>query len=304
VRDLIALRLMRTILWHIQSEQSPIYRAAWRPSRFQLPISWIYLLLLLSIPLLRLFEIGSGVPFFVYRDQALVVVALFGIALISFAPYGMLAALTAAGIARQRLAQTWDMFLLTPAEPYEVITATAAAALRPQWRAVLGGLLLGALFGVGAAAAGALGLAAGGAWLWAISLLGASALVPYIRLQEAALSVLLGVRLSAMAPRSAFVLGMMLGMALRLVTPVLAILLSGQAEGLAALSTELVRLSDVLPSNAPLIAAALVIGMALLSGELALIAFAPSPFSVLLALLLIGARAWLVRQLALREEAR
>jgi len=304
VRDSIALRLMRTILWHIQSERSPIYRAAWRPSRFQLPISWIYLLLLLSVPLLRLFEVSSGVPFFIYRDQALVAAALFGVALVSFVPYGMLAALTAEGIAQQRLAQTWDMFLLTPAEPYEVITATAAAALRPRWRAVLSGLLLGALFGAGAAAAGALGLAASGAWLWAILLLGGSALVPYIRLQEAALSVLLGVRLSAMAPRSAFVLGMMLGMALRLVAPVLAILLSGQAEGLAALSAELARLSGALPSNAPLIAAALVASMALLSGELALIAFAPSPFSVLFALLLTGARTWLVRQLALREQAR
>lgn len=301
MRDLIALRLLRAILQHIQSEQSPIYRAAWRPSRFRLPLSWLYLMLLLSIPLLRLLEIGSGVPFFVYRDQALITVALFGAALISLMPYGMLAALTASGIARQRLAQTWDMFLLTPAEPYEVITATAAAALRPQWRIVLGSLLLGALFGVGTALVGALGLAASGTWLWAIALLGIGALLPYIRLQEAALSVLLGVRLSAVAPRSAFVLGVLLGMALRLATPVLAILLSGQAEGLAALSTTLVRLTDVLPSNAPLLASALVVGMALLAGELALIAFAPSPLSAMLALLAIGARTWLVCRLALRD---
>ncbi|PJF34116.1 MAG: hypothetical protein CUN49_16910, partial [Candidatus Thermofonsia Clade 1 bacterium] len=120
MREPMAWRLLRTILWHIQSERSPIYRAAWRPSRFQLPISWLYLLLLLSIPLLRLVELSSGVPLFIYRDQALVAISVLGAAAVSLAPYGLLAALSALGIARLRSAQAWDMFLLTPSEPYEV----------------------------------------------------------------------------------------------------------------------------------------------------------------------------------------
>lgn len=301
--DLIAFRLLRAVLWHIQSEQSPIYRAAWRPSRFQLPVGLIYLLLLLSIPLLRLLEIGSGVPFFIFRDQALVVVSVFAAALISLAPYGLLSALTAAGIARLRLTQTWDMFLLTPAEAHEVITAVTAASIRPQWRAILGGLLLGALLGAGAALLAALGLALRNDWLWAALLIGLGALAVYARVQEAALSLLIGERLSYVALRGTFVLGMLVGIGLRLALPVMALLLGGNAEGLGALSAEIVRLADVLPSNAALISAALAVIMALLLGEFALVAFVPSPLSAFAAIAIFMARGCLVRHLARREES-
>ncbi|MFQ3536049.1 MAG: hypothetical protein SNJ58_09230 [Aggregatilineales bacterium] len=302
MKDLIALRLLRAVLWHIQSERSPVYRAVWRPSRFQMPIGWIYLLLLLSIPLLRLLEIGSGVPFFVYRDQALVVVGVFGAALISLMPYGLLSALTAAGIARLRLTQTWDMFLLAPAETYEVITAVTAAAARPQWRAILGSLLLNGLFSFGAAMIGVLGLVLRSEWLWAALLLVLCALPIYARLQEAALSLLIGRRLSYIAPRGAFVLGMMVGLTLRLALPVAALFLGGEAAGLGALSAAIVRLADVLPSNAALVGAALTIVMALLLGEFALIIFVPGPLSPFVALAVFMARSQLVRHLAAREE--
>ncbi len=303
MKDWLALRLLRAVLWHIQSEQSPIYRAAWRPSRFQLPVGWIYLLLLLSIPLLRLLELGSGVPFFIYRDQALAVVGVGGVALISLLPYALLTAPTAAGIARLRLTQTWDMFLLTPSESHEVITAVTAASIRPQWRAILGGLLLNALLSAGAALAAALGLALRGDWLWAALLVGLSALVVYARLQEAALSLLSGAPLGYLAPRAAFVLGMLFGIGLRLASPLVALLLGGNAEGLGALSAEIVRLADVLPGNAALIGAALVVVMALLLGEFALIAFVPSPLSAAAALAVFVARGYLVRRWAARAES-
>jgi hypothetical protein len=303
MREPMAWRLLYAVLRHIQSERSPIYRAAWRPSRFQLPISWLYLLLLLSIPLLRLIEVSSGVPLFIYRDQALVAISVLGAAAVSLAPYGLLAALSALGIARLRSAQAWDMFLLTPSEPYEVITATAAASVRPQWRAILGSGLLGILLGLMAAVAAALGLMAREAWLWAIVLLGCGALLPYMRLQEAALSLLIGVQLSHGAPRSAFILGMMSGIALRLAMSALALLLGGEAHGLAVLSAEIVRLADILPSNAALIGSGLAVVMALLLGEIALIVFAPNALSALTVLLIFFVRSVLVRQLALRQES-
>ncbi|MCS6871220.1 MAG: hypothetical protein RML95_00920 [Anaerolineae bacterium] len=303
MKDLVALRLLRAVIWHIQSERSPIYRAAWRPSRLRIPFGLIYLLLLLSFPLLRLLEMSSGVPFFIYRDQALISVGLVSAALISLLPYGTLTALTASGLSRLRLAQTWDMFLLTPAESHEVLTAVTAASIRPQWRAILGGLLLSALSSIGTAVVAALSLAANGAWLWATLLIVLCMPLMYARIQEVALSLLVGRRLSYVAPRSAFVLGMMSGIAVRLAVAVLALLLSGAAEGMAALSAEIVRLADILPSNAMLVGSALAISMALLMGEFALIALAPNLLSLLVALTIFGIRSALVRQLAQRTES-
>ncbi len=304
LHDLPAVRTMRAVLWHIQSEQSPIYRAAWRPSRVWFSPSWLMLLLLLSIPLLRLFEVQSGVPFFIYRDQALIGFSLFGAALISLTPYSLMAALSAAGIARLRVAQTWEMFLLTPSAPNEVVTACAAAALRPQWRLILGMCLLGAVFGALAALAAALGLAVKGEWIWmgVLALLGVLC-VPYGRLQESALCLLLGVQLSDSAPRIAFTLGTLSGMAVRLALPIATLALSGQAEGLSALIAEGARLTDVLPTNVTLLATVTLIIMALLLGEFALIAFLPSLPTAFAALLIFTLRGRLVRWLVRRAEA-
>ncbi len=178
MREPMAWRLLYAVLRHIQSERSPIYRAAWRPSRFQLPISWLYLLLLLSIPLLRLIEVSSGVPLFIYRDQALVAISVLGAAAVSPSAVWPASGAERLGHCAAALGQAWDMFLLTPSEPYEVITATAAASVRPQWRAILGSGLLGILLGLMAAVAAALGLMAREAWLWAIVLLGCGAPCP------------------------------------------------------------------------------------------------------------------------------
>lgn len=295
---------MRAVLWHIQSEQSPIYRAAWRPSRVWLSPSWLMLLLLLSIPLVRLFEVQSGVPFFIYRDQALIGFGLLGTALISLLPYSLLAALPAAGIARLRLVQTWEMFLLTPSAPNEVVTACAAAALRPQWRLILGLGLLGAVFGVLAAVAAAFGLAAKGEVIWAgvLALLGVLCM-PYARLQESAICLLIGVQVSDNAPRLAFILGTLSGMAARLALPILALGLSGQAEGLSALIAEGIRLTDLLPTNVTLLATVTVICMALLLGEFALIAFLPSLPTAVAALLIFTLRGRLSRWLVQRAES-
>lgn len=303
LHDLPALRTLRAVLWHIQSEQSPIYRAAWRPSRVWVSPSWL-LLLLLSIPLLRLLEVQSGVPFFIYRDQALIGFALLGTALISLMPYSLLAALPAAGIARLRLVQTWDMFLLTPSAPNEVVTACAAAALRPQWRLILGLGLLGAVFGALAAVAAAFGLAAKGEVIWAgvLVLLGVLC-VPYARLQESAICLLIGVQVSDNTPRVAFMLGALSGMAARLALPIIALALSGQAEGLSALIAEGARLTDVLPTNVMLLATVTVITMALLLGEFALIAFLPSLPTALAALLVFTLRGRLVHWLVQRAES-
>lgn len=304
LRDLPALRTMRAVLWHIQSEQSPIYRAAWRSRRVWLSPSWLMLLLLLSIPLVRLFEVQSGVPFFIYRDQALIGFGLLGTALISLLPYSLLAALPAAGIARLRLVQTWEMFLLTPSAPNEVVTACAAAALRPQWRLILGLGLLGAVFGVLAAVAAAFGLAAKGEVIWAgvLALLGVLCM-PYARLQESAICLLIGVQVSDNAPRLAFILGTLSGMAARLALPILALGLSGQAEGLSALIAEGIRLTDLLPTNVTLLATVTVICMALLLGEFALIAFLPSLPTAVAALLIFTLRGRLSRWLVQRAES-
>ncbi|PJF35759.1 MAG: hypothetical protein CUN49_08875, partial [Candidatus Thermofonsia Clade 1 bacterium] len=65
----------------------------------------------------------------------------------------------------------------------------------------------------------------------------------------------------------------------------------------------IVRLADILPSNAALIGSGLAVVMALLLGEIALIVFAPNALSALSVLFIFFVRSVLVRQLALRQES-
>src|SRR5262245_8895840 len=137
------LDIIRSLLVYIQGESNPIYRAEKHEStslpRFNLERlrSWVFLPLLLVVPLLMLVEQLSGVRLSAYRDGLLLVgLALVG-GLLSVGWTAPLARLAGQGISRERTAQTWNTLLVTPYPTEEILLAKAAADVGPVWKLVV-----------------------------------------------------------------------------------------------------------------------------------------------------------------------
>jgi hypothetical protein len=281
------LDIIRSLLVYIQGESHPIYLAEKHEGaslpRFDLERlrSWVFLLLLLAIPLLMLVEQLSGVRLSAYRDVLLLVgLALVG-GLLSVGWTAPLAMLAGQGISRECTARTWNTLLVTPYPTEEILLAKAAADVSPVWKLVVSLTFIASLPGLFIAAVFILLLTTrtGQSALLGVVYMGLGMVAIIVeREQEIALSVVLGI-MTAFASdsrRVALLLGLIGGLLIRLVQALITILLA------------LTR-TPLDPPNFVL--------LNVTAGSATLVAVAPEFFSVLVIVGLIVIREMLIRAL-------
>ncbi|MCC7207761.1 MAG: hypothetical protein IT323_10665 [Anaerolineae bacterium] len=290
-----SLSLVRALARHILSEAHPVYRAARRApeaSPLRLP-GWAYnallATLLLTGAILVYIERTSGAPLSDYRAEGLALALIVGSVLLSLAWVAPLAALAGQGLARELRLQTWDLLLVTPQPPGDVLLARAAGSARGVWSLAVGSAVLAALI-VPAIALPAVLLTAAGLTPWTVALAGLGAfLFVAERVQEIALAVLIGVHsgLQGKRPRVAFWLGLAGGVSVRLASMALTLFVASLAafEGTALYG---------LP---PALAVSLWAGLAALGGPLVLLAALPGLPTLALVVGVLIAREALVRAL-------
>ena len=157
-------------------------------------------------------------------------------ALFSFLPCSVwpwvvpLTTLAGQGISRELRNQTWDLLLLTPSTPDDVLLARAAGSVRTVWSLAAGSAVLAALLIAGIAIP-AIALTSSGLTPWTFLLVALAALVFVAeRVQEFALALLIGIHSGRAAGRArlTFWLGLAGGLLMRLVPAVLTLLLASE----------------------------------------------------------------------------
>jgi hypothetical protein len=290
--------IIRSLMFHIQSESNPIYRME-RRAPFRSPVKFNvrfklwrevgFVLLIISLFALaildRLFFFGYGQA----REGVLMTLMVATASVVSVSWTVPPAMLAGRSIIREKVMQTWDVLLTTPYSSEAILMAKAAAGVRPMW----------ALFTVIASMARLVGVCILGLILLAssidgdphpvyaimISLIAIGALIIEHR-QEVALSVMLSVWicLRTNSQRNALIVGFTAGLLVRLVQVLLTIVL--------------IRLMG---ASTPLGFSFLGLTMTnVAAGTMTLVAAFPTPLSLLLVAAIIVGREWVIRDIFVR----
>jgi hypothetical protein len=281
-----SLAIFRALLYHIQSERSPVFRAEMRAVQTRGGAALFTLLVNLSIFGLLiggvLVSALDAVLGYDLRDNlfsAGLIIIGFGISMVWVLPQTLLA-----GGRVTRVTEAYDVLRVTPLSAGEIALARAAAGVRRAWVFVVGaavfGLVLILLLG-----GVALSLRAGA--LMPLLLLLCVGLTAFERVQEISLATLVGLAVPMVSPSLTFLLGTAGGVLLRVVP--------------------LVVMYVVLPSAAyadPILAelpeAALVgfwFALASVGGPAVLLALVPGLPALAIIIVLIGVRELLTRAL-------
>jgi hypothetical protein len=264
------LAIVRELLVYIQGESNPIYLAEQR-ERVPLPRldldrwrGWLFVSLLLLVPILSFVEQQFGIRFSAYRDLFVLTVLIVVGGLVSMGWTVPLAMLAGQGISRERTAQTLPVLMVTPYPTEAILLAKAAASIHRVWKLVISLTFIATLPGLFIAGLIVIStLYTGQNLLLGVLYMGAG-MVAIIaeREQEIALSVVVGVAtaFASDSRRMAMLLGLTGGVLIRLVQALVTLLLAyrlaplaspnfallNAAEGSATLLTVAPRLDSVI----------------------------------------------------------
>jgi hypothetical protein len=286
--------LVRALMFYIQSESSPVYRAARAPSfpRLFSPVVWfrpVLFILLISSAVLFVVDRYGIIPLATYRAEALAVLTIAACALLSLAWTVPLAALAGQGLAREQMLRTWDVLLTTPQPRDRLLIIEAAAAIRQVWLLVIGALVLATVIGAGIG--GALIVVRGGdlgVLVIPLAVAGIGLMVAE-RVQEVALAVMLGILAGLQRGTRWGVLlyGAAAGLIVRLALVIMVL----------ALTPGPALAEPVLAGTPQAFTVALWIGLAAVGGSVMLLAAVPGLPALLIVIALVILRETLVRLL-------
>lgn len=281
-----SLAIVRALMYHIQSERNPVFRAEGR----QRPRRAAYLGLFVNLGVFALL-IGSAV--IAYLDQGGGFGArenIFGLLLVGggFA-LSVMWTVPIAALAGGRVVQTtevYDVLRVTPLSTHEILLARAAAAVRSIWAVAVGmaifSLFVAAILGVPAAA-----IRAHDPVLSAIVLVAGAAATLIERVQEIALAATIGLAAPLVSRSLSLMIGVLGGLLIR-VLPLLVIL---------AILPSIAFAEPILAELPEPALVGLWFALSSVAGSIVLLAALPGVQTLAIVGLLIGAREGITRAL-------
>jgi hypothetical protein len=231
------LAIVRALLFHIQSESDPIYRGErrmsviWHGPNLNRWGSWLFVLLVITLPVLTLLERQFGIRWVAYRGVFIQALLTVGGSLLSIGWTVPVTVLAGQGVSRERTAQTWDLLLTLPPPTETVLMAKAAARIQPVWRLVVSLAFILSLIGV--FVVGPLiivrTLATGESLLWGVVAMVVGMVVVVVeREQEIALATVMGLAAAFVSgsERLALLFGLVGGVLIRLAQLLASVLLT------------------------------------------------------------------------------
>jgi len=231
------LAIVRALLFHIQSESDPIYRGErrmsviWRGPNLSRWGSWLFVLLVISLPVLTLLERQFGIQWTAYRGVLIQLLLTVGGSLLSIGWTVPVTVLAGQGVSRERTAQTWDLLLTLPPPTETVLMAKAAARIQPVWRLVVSLAFILSLIGVFVVGPLIIArtLAMGESLLWGVlSMVAGMVAVVTEREQEIALAAVIGLATAFVSDseRLTLLFGLVGGVLIRLVQLLVTVMLT------------------------------------------------------------------------------